>query len=83
MMNRIMIKYESKKGSIASNLQIYNDVKGFTCEKIGHTFYGCEADVMLEYFKNATIKKNDNVMSYGVYIDGKEYKGEENESINS
>lgn len=73
-MNRIYIKYTSKKGSICSNLQIYNDLKGYTCEKIGHTFYGKDADIMLEYFKNASIKENDKVMSYGLYIDDVAYE---------
>ena len=71
-MNRIYIKYTSQKGNVCSNLQIYNDIKGYTCEKIGHTFYGKDADIMLEYFKNATIKENDKVMSYGIYIDNEE-----------
>ena len=71
-MNRIVIKYTGAKGNIASNLTINNDIKGYTFEKIGHTFYGKDADIMLEYFKNAIIKENDKVMSYGVYIDNKE-----------
>ena len=75
MMNRIMIKYTSQKGNIASNLEIYNDMKGYSCEKVGHTFYGKDADIMLEYFKNAIIKENDKVMNYGITIDGETYKG--------
>ena len=71
-MNRIMVVYKPQENTVASNLQIYNDIKGYTCEKIGHTFYGREADIMFEYFKNASIKKNDNVMRYGVYIEGKD-----------
>lgn len=71
-MNRIMVVYKPREKTIASNLQIYNDIKGYSCEKIGHTFYGREADIMFEYFKNASIKKNDNVMRYGVYVEGKD-----------
>ena len=73
-MNRIYIKYTPSKGNICSNLEIWNDIKGLTCEKIGHTFYGKDADIMLEYFKNATIKKNDKVMNYGIYIKEKREK---------
>ena len=71
-MNRIYIKYTPAKKNICSNLEIWNDLKGYTCEKIGHTFYGKDADIMLEYFQNATLKENDKVMNYGIYIDGKE-----------
>lgn len=70
-MNRIMVDYTPQKGNIASNLKIYNDIKGLTQEKIGHTFYGRDADIMWQYFKNATIKENSEVMSYGLYVDGK------------
>ena len=73
-MNRIYIKYTPSKGNICSNLEIYNDIKGLTCEKIGHTFYGKDADIMLEYFRNATIKRNDKVMNYGIYIKEKREK---------
>ena len=80
-MNRIEIIYTTAKGSIASNLRIANDIKGLTCEQLGTTFYGREADIMLEYFKNATIKENDKVMSYGIFIDGERFirEGKENE----
>lgn len=57
-MNRIYIKYTSQKDSVCSKLQIYNNIKGYTCEKIGHTFCGKDADIMLDYFKNVTIKEN-------------------------
>jgi hypothetical protein len=73
-MNRIYIKYTTQKGNICSNLEIWNNIKGITCEKLGKTFFGREADIMLEYFKNVTIKDNNKVMSYGLYIDGKELK---------
>ena len=73
-MNRIYIKYTSAKNNICSNLEIWNNIKGYTCEKIGTIFYGKDADIMLEYFKNAIIKKNDKVMSYGIYVDGEELK---------
>lgn len=69
-MNRIEIRYTSNRDNICSNLQIYNDIKGFSCDKLGYTFYGQEADIMLEYFKHAVIKNNDKVMNYGVYVDG-------------
>ena len=49
-MNRIYIKYTPAKNNICSNLEIWNDLKGYTCEKIGNTFYGKDADIMLEYF---------------------------------
>ena len=70
-MNRIEIIYTSAKENVTSNLKIFNDRKGIDCVKLGHTFYGTEADIMLEYFKNAVVKKNDKVMSYGIYVDGK------------
>lgn len=73
-MNRIEIKYTSAKDNICSNLEIYNDIKGVSCEKVGYTFYGKDADIMLEYFKNAIIKENDKVMSYGVYVDNEEIR---------
>ena len=73
-MNRIYIKYTSAKNSICSNLEIWNDIKGVTCERVGTIFYGKDADIMLDYFKNAIIKKNDKVMSYGIYVDGEELK---------
>ena len=72
MMNRIMVVYTPKNGTVASNLIIYNDIKGVTCEQLGNTFYGREADIMYEYFKNAEIKENDKVMSYGVYVSERE-----------
>ena len=68
-MNRIYIKYTPKKGSVGSSLEIWNDIKGLTCEKLGKTFFGREADIMLEYFQNVTIKKNDKIMNYGIYVD--------------
>ena len=70
-MNRILIKYWNKIGKAESCLKIYNDIKGYTYEQVGTSFYGKGADVMWEYFKNATIKENDKVMSYGLYEDGK------------
>lgn len=68
-MNRIRIKYTPAKNNICSNLEIWNDLKGYTCEKIGHTFYGKDADIMLEYFQNAIIKENSKVINYGIYIE--------------
>lgn len=68
-MNRIYIKYTPAKNNICSNLEIWNNLKGFTCEKIGTTFYGKDADIMFEYFQNAIIKENDKVMNYGIYIE--------------
>ena len=68
-MNRIYIKYKPAKNNICSNLEIWNDIKDNTCEKIGTIFYGKDADIMLEYFQNATIKENDKVMNYGIYIE--------------
>lgn len=73
-MNRIEIKYWTKTPPALSCLRIYNDTKGNNYEQIGHSFYGKDADVMLEYFKNAVIKENDKVMSYGIYIDGEKLK---------
>ena len=67
-MNRIMVVYTPRKGSVASNLQIYNDIKGYTCEKLGHTFFGREADIMLDYFQKSKIRENDTIMNYGVII---------------
>lgn len=67
-MNRIWIKYTPQKGNVASCLRIYKDIKGVTCEPIGHNFFGVEADIMLAYFQNATIAKNDMVMNYGITI---------------
>lgn len=75
-MNRIIIKYWNKIDTTSSCLRIYNDIKGYTFEQIGCPFYGKDADVMWEYFKNATIKNNDNVMSYGLYIDGEVFSGD-------
>lgn len=72
-MNRIEINYISKNNNEESKLFIYNDIKGYSYESIGSPFYGKDADIMLEYFKNATIKKNNKVISYGIYIDGKRY----------
>lgn len=73
-MNRITIKYWNATNTTSSCLRIYNDIKGYTFEQIGFAFFGSDADVLWEYFKNATIKDNDKVMSYGLYIDGKELK---------
>lgn len=70
-MNRIIIKYWNRIGKAESCLKIYNDIKGYTYEQIGASFYGKDADIMWEYFKNAKIKENDKVMSYGLYEDGK------------
>ena len=69
-MNRIIIRYYSANNTIGSSLCIYNDIKGWSCDQIGMSFYGKDADIMLEYFKNAVVKKNDNVMNYGIYVDG-------------
>ena len=71
-MNRIWVVYRPSEGNIASNLRIYNDIKGLTCTTVGNIFYGNDADIMFEYFKNASIKKNDKVMRYGVYIEDKD-----------
>ena len=73
-MNRIYIKYTPSQGSVCSSLQIYNDIKGYSCDKVGHRFFGRDADIMLEYFQNATIKRNDKVMNYGIYIKEKREK---------
>ena len=66
-MNRIYIKYTYAKDNICSNLKIFNDIKGVTVEQLGTTFYGRDADIMFEYFKNAEIKNNKNIMNYGIY----------------
>lgn len=71
-MNRLKIKYKSAKGNICSNLEIYNDIKGVSYEKVGHTFYGKDADLMFEYFKNVILKENNNVMNYGLYVNNEE-----------
>ena len=76
-MNRIIIKYWNETGTISSCLRIYNDIKGYDCEQIGCPFYGREADIMWEYFKNTIIKENDKVMSYGLYVDGEVFNGDE------
>ena len=75
-MNRIMIKYWNKNEVANSCLMIYNDIKGYNCEQIGCPFYGREADIMWAYFRNAVIKKNNEVMSYGLYIDGEVFHGD-------
>ena len=67
-MNRIMVVYTPRKGNVTSNLQIYNDIKGYTCEKLGHTFFGRDADIMLDYFQKSKIRENDTIMNYGVII---------------
>lgn len=76
-MNRIIIKYWNKIGKAESCLKIYNDIKGDTYEQVGTSFYGKDADIMWAYFKNAKIKENDEVMSYGLCIDGKYLHEEE------
>lgn len=68
-MNRIYIKYKPCNKTFASQLIIFNDIKGYTCHQVGCPFYGQEADIMLEYFQNAIIKENDKVMNYGIYIE--------------
>ena len=67
--NRIWVKYTPQKGNVCSCLKIYKDIKGVTCEQIGHNFFGTEADIMLAYFQNATIEENNKVMDYGIYIE--------------
>lgn len=67
-MNRIVIKYKKATRNIASQLIIYNDIKGLDFRQIGCPFYGTEADIMLAYFQNATLKENDTVMNYGIEI---------------
>lgn len=71
-MNRLKIKYTSAKDNICSNLEIYNDIKGVSYEKVGYTFYGKDADLMFEYFKNVILKENNNVMNYGLYVNNEE-----------
>ena len=67
-MNRIMVIYTPKKGSVTSNLEIRNDIKGLTNEQIGNTFYGRDADIMLDYFQKSEIRENDTIMNYGIII---------------
>lgn len=71
-MNRLKIKYYKNKDTMSSSLEIYNDIKGYTCEKIGETFYDKDADLMFEYFKNVILKENNNVMNYGLYVNNEE-----------
>lgn len=61
-MNKLVFKYESKKGNIGSVLQLYdkND------KPIGYPFYGADADTVLELTKYI-----GNIETV-VYIDGKE-----------
>lgn len=68
-MNRLEIKYTIDPQTNVNVLKIYNDIKGLTCEQVGKTFYGKDADIMYEYFKNSVIKKNDKIMSYGIRVD--------------
>lgn len=66
-MNRLEIYYTSKTENSNSTLKIYNDIKGLTKEQVGETFYGNDADVMFEYFKNSIVKDNDKAMIYGIH----------------
>lgn len=75
-MNRIMVKYTSRKGNVGSMLQIFNDIKGYSCEKIGMNFFGKDADLMLELLKNVDYSKTKDCVSYGIYIDEEEYINE-------
>lgn len=61
-MDKLVFKYESKKGNVGGVLQLYdkND------KPIGYPFYGADADTVLELTKYI-----DNTETV-VYIDGKE-----------
>ena len=61
-MNKLVFKYESKKGNVGSVLQLYdkND------KPIGYPFYGADADTVLG------LTKYINNIETVVYIDGKE-----------
>lgn len=67
-MNRLKIKYIIDTKTNVNMLKIYNDIKGLTCEQVGKTFYGNDADVMYEYFKNSKVKKNDRIMLYEIRV---------------
>lgn len=71
-MNRISIYYSSKneKKHTTSKLYINNDIKGLTSYKVGTNFFGNDADIMLEVFKNTKIKKDNKIIAYiEIYID--------------
>lgn len=67
-MNRIMLKYTPKKGNVASNLEIRNDIKGFTNKLIGTILYGEDADIMFDLLRAVDYSDLENYMDYGVII---------------
>lgn len=67
-MNRIEVYYTTRKGNVGSNLEIRNDIKGYSNNRIGTMFFGPDADMMLDLLSNIDYSKLDNYMSYGIYI---------------
>lgn len=67
-MNRIMLKYTPRKGNVASNLEIRNDIKGFTNKLIGTILYGEDADIMFDLLRAVDYSDLENYMDYGVVI---------------
>lgn len=67
-MNRIMLKYTPRKGNVASNLEIRNDIKGFTNKLIGTILYGEDADIMFDLLRAVDYSDLENYMDYGVII---------------
>lgn len=39
-MNRIEVYYTTRKGNVGSNLEIRNDIKGYSNNRIGTMFFG-------------------------------------------
>lgn len=69
-MNRIEVHYTPAMGNVGSCLEIRNDIKGWSNDRIGTMFYGQDADMMLEIMRNINYDKMDNFMSYGIYVNG-------------
>ena len=63
-MNRIVLRYKEKDNNNLSSLNIYNDIKGLSCEKICETLYDESADIMFKLLKNVDYSKINNCILY-------------------
>lgn len=51
------------------HMDILYEIDGYTCEPVCETIWGFRAQVMLAFFKNIDLRKNDDVFFFELYVD--------------